>query len=163
MTKAHIILAFAALTTAAAAAPLTLAGPPFSPQQDTVRAAIRGTHRAMQDAASRLDATALYAYVLDTSTPPIAEDGVLLATRATALSSTQAGLSALSRLSYKYTHQSITLISKDAALWVAEGTVTAALQDGREITAPFAETIVFVSRDGQWKVLHAHRSAPNTR
>jgi ketosteroid isomerase-like protein len=135
----------------------------MSPQQDPVETAIRATHRQMQDAATQLDAAAVYAHVLDTSTPPIAEDGVLQVSRAKAFESTRAGLSALSRLSYTYTHESITLISKDAALWVAEGTVNARLQDGREITAPFAETIVFVLNGGQWKVLHGHRSAPNAR
>jgi ketosteroid isomerase-like protein len=46
---------------------------------------------------------------------------------------------------------------------VAEGTSSGTLKDGRYVEAPFAETIVFVQREGQWKVLHAHRSSPNAR
>lgn len=162
MTRAHAILAIAALTTGAAAAPLTTI-PGLAPRQETVEAAIRATHREMRAAAGRLDAEALYSHVLDTSTPPIIEDGVLLGTHATALASTRSGLRALSRLSYDYEHENVTVISSEAAIWVADGTATATLQDGRELVAPFAETIVFVRRDGQWKVLHAHRSAPNAR
>lgn len=160
MTKVHIILALA-LATGTAAAPLAIRSPGSAPPQDAVEAAIRATHRQMQDAAGRLDAAALYAHVLDTGTPPIAEDGILFGSHEAALASTRAGLSAVSRLSYRYAHESVKVISKDVALWVADGTTSVTLQDGREFAAPFAETIVFVLKHGEWKVLHAHRSAPN--
>lgn len=162
MNSARVILAFAALTAVGATA--SSRGPTaLGPQQEDVEATIRAVHRQMQTAAEKLDATELYAYVLETDTPPIVEDGVLLESHAAALANTRGGLGALSRLSYKYRRNSVTLLAKDAALWVADGVATATLQDGREVLAPFAESIVFVRRDGAWKVLHAHRSAPNAR
>ncbi len=115
----------------------------------------------MRAAARRLDADALYAYVLDTDTPPIIESGRLQPTRASALQNTSAGFRALTGVSYAYTLEHITLLSPTTALWVAQGRATATLTDGREIVAPFAETMVFEQRDGAWKVLHAHRSVPN--
>ena len=117
----------------------------------------------MRQAAEKLDAEALYGFVLNTSTPPIIEAGRMAPTRAAAMQSTAAGLKALASMSYSYTTENITMLSPSAALWVAEGTASATLKDGRQVSAPFAETVVFVQRDGQWKVLHAHRSSPTAR
>jgi ketosteroid isomerase-like protein len=114
----------------------------------------------MRSAAERLDAAALYAHVLDTATPPIIENGALAETWGAALARTTRGFQGLTGVGYTYTRQSITALSPTIALWVAAGTATATLADGRQVSAPFAETMVFVQRDGQWKVLHAHRSSP---
>ncbi len=134
-----------------------------SPAQDNVEAEIRAIHARLKTAAENLDAAALYAYVSDTSTPPIIEDGQVAPTRAAALERTRAGLSRLTRLSYTYSRDHVTVLSPNTALWVAEGTASATLGDGRTISAPFAETIVFARQHGRWTVLHAHRSAPNVR
>ena len=132
-------------------------------QQQAIEKAILSVHAEMKKAAENLDAEALYDHVLDTGTPPIVEDGRLARTRQDAAQSTKRGLQGLKKLSYSYDRHHVTVISPTAALWVAEGSALATIADGREISAPFAETIVFVQRDGQWKVLHAHRSAPNQR
>ena len=132
-------------------------------QQQAIEKAILSVHAEMKKAAENLDAEALYAYVLDTNTVPIIEDGRLARTHQNAFQSTKRGLQGIKNLSYVYNQNQITVISPTVALWVAEGTSSATIADGREISAPFAETIVFVQSDGQWKVLHAHRSAPNQR
>jgi ketosteroid isomerase-like protein len=134
-------------------------GAPVAAQQ-SIETEIRAVHAQMSQAAERLEAEALFAFVLDTDTPPIIEDGRVAPTRTAAHQNTAQGLRGLTRLSYTYTRQNITVISPTTVLWVGEGTASATLQDGREIAAPFAETIVFVRLDNQWKVLHAHRSAP---
>ncbi len=133
------------------------------PARGGTEAAIQAVHLQMRQAAEKLDAEALYAFVLDTATPPIIEDGQMAPTRAAALRRTVAGLGALTSLSYAYTNHNITVLSPTTVLWVAEGTASGTLKDGRSVEAPFAETIVFVQREGQWKVLHAHRSSPNAR
>ena len=149
----------------AVASTALLAGRPAdaarSPTQDDVEAAIRAVHAEMRQAARELDAAALYAHVVDGDTPPIIEDGSLADTRAAAMARTTQGFRGVSSLDYSYTRESITVLSATTALWVGAGTATAQLADGRRIDAPFAETILFVQRDGEWKVLHAHRSAPN--
>jgi ketosteroid isomerase-like protein len=134
-------------------------GAPVAAQQ-SIETEIRAVHAQLRQAAESLEAQALYAFVLDTDTPPIIEDGRMAPTRTEALQNTAQGLRGLTRLSYTYTRESITVISPNTVLWVGEGTASATLQDGREIAGPFAETIVFVKRDNQWKILHAHRSAP---
>jgi ketosteroid isomerase-like protein len=131
-------------------------------QQQVIENAILKVHEDMKMAAQRLDVDALYSFVLD-SNGPIIEDGRLKQTRQEAMDSTKQGLKGITDLSYTYNQKFITVISPTVALWVGEGTSSATIEDGRKISVPFAETIIFVQRDGQWKVLHAHRSLPNPR
>jgi uncharacterized protein (TIGR02246 family) len=132
-------------------------------QQKAIEKAILEVHAKMKKAAENRDADALYDFVLDTDKGVIIEDGRLLRTRKEALDSTRQGLQGITDLSYTYNQKHITVISPTVALWVADGTSSVTINDGRKISVPFAETIIFVQRDGQWKVLHAHRSAPNPR
>ena len=134
---------------------------PAGRQSDAdIEKAILKVQSAMQKAAEKLDADALYKYVLDTDKGAIIENGRLFLTREDALESTKRGLKGLKALSYSYSRKYITVMSPTSALWVGEGTTTATIADGRQITSPFAESIVFVNRGGKWRVLHAHRSAP---
>jgi hypothetical protein len=55
------------------------------------------------------------------------------------------------------------VISDEAALLTGNGTSTVTLGDGRRLSGPFAVSLVFVQRDGAWKVLHGHYSTPNPR
>ncbi|MGD8278270.1 MAG: nuclear transport factor 2 family protein, partial [Gemmatimonadota bacterium] len=85
----------------------------------------------------------------------------LAETWSAALARTTQGFQGVTSLSYTDDHENITVLSPTTALWVGAGTASATLVDGRRIDAPFAESIVFVRRDGEWTVLHAHRSTPN--
>jgi ketosteroid isomerase-like protein len=122
---------------------------------------VTAVHAQMQAAAEALDADALYAHVLDTQTFPIVEDGQLRKTHGQALQSTRRGFEGITQLRYRYADKQVVVVSTSSALWIASGTASATLADGRTITADFAESIVFVQSDGKWKVLHAHRSVPN--
>jgi hypothetical protein len=162
MVKPGMVAAVAAVLVSLLVVEVRAQSTPAADQQ-SVEAAIRAVHVQLVEAAGKLDANALYGHVLDTPTPPIIEDGRLAPSRAAALANTVAGFQNVANISYRYAREHITVLSPTTALWVAEGTATAVLPDGREIVAPFAETLVFVLRDGQWKILHAHRSAPNQR
>ncbi len=151
MRKLRVVIITAALVSTASVT---------GDRQDATETAIRAVHLQMRQAAEKLDAEALYAYVLDSPTPPIIENGRTSSTRADALRNTTSGLQAMTSVSYSYAKEHMTVLSPSTVLWVAEGTVSATLKGGRPVSAPFAETIVFVQRDGQWKVLHAHRSSP---
>jgi hypothetical protein len=135
---------------------------PGTARTDSIEAAIRAVHALMQRTAEKLDASGVYTHVLDTATPPIIEDGVVRGDRAAALAITAAGLQRVNRVAYRYTRQQVTVLSPTLALWVGEGSASVTLADGTEIGGPFAETVLFALRDGQWKVLHAHRSSPNS-
>lgn len=130
-------------------------------QQQAIERAIIDVHAKMKQAAELRDIDALYANVLEMDKGVIIEDGLLRRTRQDALNSTREGMQRLKDLSYAYTQKYVTVISPTVALWVGEGTSSATLEDGRHISVPFAESIVFVQQGGQWKVLHAHRSVPN--
>ena len=130
-------------------------------QQQAIGRAIFDVHAKMKQAAERRNVDALYEHVLERDKGVIIEDGRIRWTRQEALNSTRQGLQGLKDLSYAYTQKYVTVISPTVALWVGEGTSSATLEDGRQISMPFAETIVFVQKYGQWKVLHAHRSVPN--
>jgi ketosteroid isomerase-like protein len=130
-------------------------------QQQAIEKGILAAHEEMKKAAADLDADALYAHVLDTIKCPIIESGKVAQTRQDALESTRRGFQGIKQVSYTYKQRQITPLSPTAALWVGEGTTSVTLEDGTEVAAPFAETIIFVEKDGRWKVLHAHRSTPN--
>jgi len=132
-----------------------------SDQQEAIKKVILQVHSEMKTAAENLKADELFKYVLDAN-DVIIENGALRPTRREALNITRQGLQGIKELSYTYNHKNITVISSNTALWTATGTATVILEDGRNITNNFAETVVFVLREGQWKILHAHRSAPNT-
>ena len=125
-----------------------------------IEKAILKVHSAMKKAAERLDTDTLYSYVLDTNKGSIIENGNLFLTRRDSYESTKKGLQKFKGISYSYNQEHITVISPTVALWVGEGTSTVTIKDGRKFSGPFAESIVFVKKDGKWKVLHAHRSAP---
>lgn len=114
----------------------------------------------MKTAAEKFDVDKLYKFVLDVNNV-IIENGVLRSTWKNAYDTTKQGFQGIKELSYTYNHTNINVISPTAAIWTGSGLTNATLTDGRKITKDFAETIVFVLRDGNWKVLHAHRSSPN--
>ena len=130
-----------------------------SAQQKAIEKEILKVHDEMKTAAEKLDADALFKYVLDVN-DVIIESGELRPTRKDALESTKQDFQQLKSLSYTYNHQNINIISPTAAVFTGTGTTTATFSD-LKMTLGFAETIVFVNRDGQWKVIHAHRSSTN--
>jgi len=129
-------------------------------QDNTIQKAILQTQEEMQNAAANFDANALFEYVLDAN-DVIIENGLLRKTREEAFGITKQNLQGISELTYSYSHKNVNILSPTTALWTAMGTSKATLNDGRELTFDFAESMVFVLKDGQWKVLHAHRSSPN--
>jgi hypothetical protein len=127
-------------------------------QKNSIEGEILKVQVEMKTAAEKLDADTLYKYVLDTNNV-IIENGVLRSTRKNAYDTTKQGFQGIKELSYTYNHTNINVISPTTALWTGSGTSTATLTDGRKLTIDFAETIVFVMRESQWKVFHAHRSS----
>lgn len=132
-------------------------------QQQAIEKEIMKVHAEMVKAAENYDAEGLFSYVLDECKGVIVQDGNITMTRQEALNAAKEGMKGLKDISYKFNKENITIISPTVALWVANGTTSITItEDGRQLNIPFAETIVFVQRDGQWKVFHAHRSNPNT-
>jgi ketosteroid isomerase-like protein len=129
--------------------------------QSEIAGAIEKAHDAIREAAEALDVEGLYDHVLDHLDGVIIEDGRVLWNKREAEENTRRGMGGIRRLSYSYVRKTLTELGPGLVLWVGEGTSQATLQDGREFSVPFAETVVFKAESGSWKVLHAHRSVPN--
>jgi hypothetical protein len=139
-------------------------------QQDTnspggdkaaIEKAVLDAHARMTRAGSSLDADAFFAFILDSDTGSIIQDGKLFKTRVEALGAVKAGFQGVAKADRQYDRTYVTVLSPEAALLVASGSSTVTLGDGRAFSGPFAVSLVFVLRDGQWKVLHGHYSIPN--
>jgi uncharacterized protein (TIGR02246 family) len=128
-----------------------------------VEEAVLTTFAEMARAGEAVDAERLFGFMLDTDKGSVIQNGVFLATREEALQRVKANLRGISRIEYRWKRRHVTALSAEAALLTVEGESVATTTDGQVFTAPFAQTVVFVMREGRWKVLHAHQSSPQIR
>jgi len=131
-------------------------------QQQAIEKAILKANSEMIKAAETLNAEALYDYVLKSDKGPIIMDGVLFRTRQEALNVSKQGFEGLKSYCVKFNQQHVTVISATVALLTAQGTCSVMTKDEQQFDYTFAETIVFILKEGQWKILHAHKSSPKT-
>jgi len=132
-------------------------------QQQTIEKAVLKTHIQMTEADNNLDANEFFSYILDSNKGLIIQNGRLFQTRQEAFEVVKKGFEGISKLKRTYEQTYVTVISPEAALLTAQGTSTVTLTDGRTFSGPFAVSMVYVLRDGKWKVLHGHYSVPNPR
>jgi hypothetical protein len=113
-------------------------------------------------AAQALDADKAFSFVLENNAGVIAQNGKLLLTRSNALESTRQRFEALqsagARIEYRFDEQHVTLLSPTIALATGEGLTTVTSAGGTTTKTPFAQSVVLVLTNGDWKVFHAHRS-----
>jgi len=117
----------------------------------------------MMAAAEALKVDDLFGHVVDNDQGALASNGQLLLTRADALERTRANFRGLAALKYRIAERHVTMLAPDAAVLVVKGASDAELADGRKFTNAFVHTIVFVQRDGAWRVIHSHQSTPAPR
>jgi uncharacterized protein (TIGR02246 family) len=125
--------------------------------------AVKARLAEIQDAAETLDAEKVFSFVLENNKGALVEDGKLHQTREAALQSTKRGFRHLSKISYQFEQQHITLLSPTVALVTGEGVSSATTVNGKTISSRFAQSVVLALTDGEWKVLHAHRSFPRSK
>jgi len=129
--------------------------------KDAIEKAVLEANSQMMQAGNSLDAGKFFAFILDSDRGSIIQDGQLFKTRAAALEVVRTGFQGIAKMDRRYDQTYVTVLSPDTALLAASGSYTATLTDGRSFASPFAVSLVFVLRDGQWKVLHGHYSTPN--
>ena len=117
----------------------------------------------IQGAAQGMDPELVFSYVLENDKGALITDGRLMLTRQDALESTKRGFQGLQSVVYRFHQQHVTVLSPTVALAIGEGSTSFTTADGSSFITPFAQTVVFVLADGEWKVLHAHRSFPQAR
>ena len=114
----------------------------------------------IQNAAQALDPDKVFSFVLENDTGALAQNGKLFLTRREALESTRQGFQGVQKVDYRFDQQHVTLLAPTVALVTGEGSSSATTDDGRRFTTRFAQSVVFVLTNGEWKVFHAHRSFP---
>ena len=139
---------------------LAHAGADRTASDDAIVKAVLETNAEMTKAANRLDADAFFTYILDTDQCVIIQNGKVFKTRQEALEAVKRGFMGFSKIDRRFDNPQVTVIAPDVALLASEGTVTATLSDGQSRETRFAVSLIFVRRDGQWKVLHGHYSMP---
>ncbi len=141
---------------------LTLAATALAQAQDraTIEKAVLEVSSQMTRAAENLDVDRLFSFMLPNDRGSIVQYGNVLQTREQALERTREGFRGLHSIEYRWKRRQVTVVSPTVALLVAEGEARATTEQGESFSRPFAQTLVFLLTDGQWKVLHAHQSAP---
>ncbi len=130
--------------------------------KEAMEKAVLEANSRMTQADNSLDAEKFFAFILDSDKGPIIQDGRLFKTRAEALESVRTSFQQVTKIERKYDQTHVTILSSDVALLSAAGSYTATLFDGQTVMGgPFALSLVWVLRDGQWKVLHGHYSTPS--
>ena len=129
----------------------------------SIEDAVLAVSAEMTKAGEAADADRLFGYMLETDKGSVIQNGVLLATRQEALERVRNNLGGISRIQYRWKRQYVTVLSPEVAVLAAEGESTATTTAGDTFTTPFAQTVVFVLRAGNWKVIHAHQSTPRGR
>lgn len=131
--------------------------------QKSIEKAVLETHAKMMKAEKALDADKFFEHILDFDNGMIIQDGTMFKTRQDALNVVTAGFQGTTKVERTYDRTYVTVISPEVALLTGNGTSSVTLPDGRTLTGPFAASMVFVLRDGQWRLLQGHYSTPNPR
>lgn len=137
---------------------------PAQTVRDSARASIEKTVLArmadIQKAAEALDPDKVFSFVLENDKGALAQNGKLLLTRKEALENTRQGFQRIEKVAYHFDQQHVTVLSPTVALVTSEGSSSMTLDDGRTLSTRFVQSVVLVLKDGEWKVLHSHRSFP---
>ena len=128
-----------------------------------IEKAVLETSAQMTRAAENLDVDRLFSFMLPNDRGSIVQYGNVLQTREQALAQTREGFRGIRSVEYRWKRQQVTVISPTVALLVSEGEAHMTTEQGASFSRSFAQSLVFVLTDGQWKVLHAHQSAPLSR
>ena len=122
--------------------------------------AVNQTFDNLIKAAKEADVEKLFSYFAETDKGALVRDGVLLQTKHDAYESYKRGFEGILKIEYDMTQKYITIISTDVVLLVTAGNSVATTKSGQVFSTPMAQTLVFVLKNGAWKVLHAHNSVP---
>jgi uncharacterized protein (TIGR02246 family) len=154
------IVAIAAVSMATALVFAQLKPTATDTSEQAIRNAVLETNDRMAKAANSLDIEGFFSYILDTDKGSIVQNGTVFKSRQEAKEAVKQGMMGVTKIDRRFLNPQVTVISPEVALLTSEGTVAATLTDGRTMDGRFAVSLVFVRKEGQWKLLHGHYSAP---
>jgi len=103
-----------------------------------------------------LDANKAYSFILQNEDFAEASMGKLITDHRAILDTMKLHLGSFQKERISITNQKIYVINMDAAVISLASTGEITFKNGAEIKAPFALTILWVKKDGEWKVAHYH-------
>jgi ketosteroid isomerase-like protein len=103
-----------------------------------------------------LDANKAYSFILQNEDFAEATMGALITDHRAILDTMKLHLGSFQKERILITNQKIYVINMDAAVISLASTVEITFKNGAEMKAPFALTILWVKKDGEWKVAHYH-------
>ena len=130
------------------------------PDYAKIEEQVKDTYAQITKAAESADAERLFSFVLDNDKGALIRNGRIVLTRQEAFDNYKRNAVGIQKVIYKMEREYVTVVSPETAVMVAEGSFEATTTEGNSFGAPFAQTVVFVLRDNQWKVLHSHTSSP---
>lgn len=131
------------------------------PQTDTaaIEKAVLETYGRMTEAAEKVDAEKLFSYVLENDKGSMVSNGRIM-TRQQGMENYIDDIANVTAVDYLMDKQYVTVISPETAIMVVEGRYEGKTANGQTFGSPIAQTVVFVLKGNEWKVLHSHTSAP---
>lgn len=129
-------------------------------ERSTIEKAVAETHAQTLQYAEQLNLDKAISSVLENDKGSFIRDGELLMTRKDVLDVFKEAYARLQKQDIEVGRQNVIVLSHDIALLIGEGTSSATTTDGRTFSSRWAETVVYVRVDNEWKVLHAHQSLP---
>lgn len=133
------------------------------PSEQAIRDAVLDVNARMTKAADNLDFDGFFSHILDTDKGSIVQNGTVYKSRQEAMDAVKAGMTGVAKIERRFVSPQVSVISPDVALLTSEGTLLATFTDGRTVDGRFAISMIFVRKDGEWKLLHGHYSAPVRR
>lgn len=127
-------------------------------EQPAIEKAVLEAMAKIEAAAENVDAGSFSDIVLPEGS--VILNGRLFASREEAQRSVEQAYQGVEKQDINFRRKHVTVVSPTVALVTADADSSAKLVDGRTISATSAWTVLFVLKDGQWKVLHAHTSVP---
>jgi len=157
-----ILLATAALTIVTIAlVSRSQTAPVANPARAVSEKAILARLNDIQTAAQAFDADKVFSSVMENNEGVIAQNGKVFLTRSDALDSTRQSFASLqnagARVEYHFDQQHVAFLSPTIALATSEGLTSVTRGDGSILKTQFAQSVVMVLTNGEWKVFHAHR------
>ncbi|HTS62800.1 MAG TPA: nuclear transport factor 2 family protein [Candidatus Acidoferrales bacterium] len=138
---------------------LLAAAPLFAQGDPAIEKAVLAANDQVTRAAEARDLDRFFSFLIDTDKGSIIQNGVLSVTTGDARARVEPGFRQPLKVAYRWKRQYVTVLSPAAAVLVSEGESEVTSANGT-FKAPFAQTAVWVLRDGSWKILHAHQSSP---
>jgi uncharacterized protein (TIGR02246 family) len=118
-----------------------------------IEKAVLAANAEVTHAAEARDAERFFAFI----TGSVIQDGVLSPNPQAVRERVEPGFRRPVKVAYQWKQQKVTVLAPDTALVVGEGETIVTTDQG-SVKQPFAQTAVWVLRDGKWKILHAHQS-----